>query len=159
MVKSSYAKAYKEVIEIIKYLPKEEYNRIPEDKIKFFEENMDINYDFTINPEIDLSKQNISRKANAIIISLFLDYFATEKQKEKIEEVLRFNEEQHEQEKQKKYNPENLFKDFDKESIGEIHSLQDTKPIVAMEKYKENIFTKFKMFILKFLHKDNIGLK
>ena len=42
---------------------------------------MDQNYIFTINPEIDLSEQNISPEANAIIINLFTDYFATEEQK------------------------------------------------------------------------------
>ena len=155
MVKSSYAKAYKEVIEIIKYLPKEEYNRIPENKIKFFEENMDTNYDFTIDPGIDLSKQNISRKANAIIISIFLDYFATEKQKEKIIEILKYNEQQVEQEKRNKYNPNTIFKNLEKESIQEKTEIENTKHTVAVVEYKENFFNKFKRFILNLLQKDD----
>ena len=155
MVKSSYAKSYKEVIEIIKYLPKEEYNRIPENKIKFFEENMDTNYDFTIDPGIDLSKQNISRKANAIIISIFLDYFATEKQKEKIIEILKYNEQQVEQEKRNKYNPNTIFKNLEKESIQEKTEIENTKHTVAVVEYKENFFTKFNRFILNLLQKDD----
>ena len=49
---------------------------------------MDKNYNFKINPEIDLAEQNISKEANAIIVNLFTDYYATEEQKVKIKEIL-----------------------------------------------------------------------
>ena len=49
MNNSNYAKAYKEVLEIIKYFPKEEYNKIPNEKILFYQENMDKEYKFIIN--------------------------------------------------------------------------------------------------------------
>ena len=48
----NYPKAYKEVLEIIKYLPKEEYERIPKEKIEFFEKNCDKEYNFIF----DISK-------------------------------------------------------------------------------------------------------
>ena len=70
MVNNNYAKAYTEVLEIIKHFPKEEYQKIPNEKILFFEANMDKNYDFKIDPKICLEKQNISEEANAIIIIL-----------------------------------------------------------------------------------------
>ena len=142
-------------MEIIQYLPEDEYNKIPEDIIEFFKNNMDTNYEFTIDPGIDLSKQNISRKANAIIISIFLDYFATEKQKEKIIEILKYNEQQVEQEKRNKYNPNTIFKNLEKESIQKIPAIQNTQPTVSVAEYKENFFTKFKRFILKLLQKDD----
>ena len=56
---NTYSKAYTEVLEIIKYFPKEEYNKIPKDKIEFYKNNMDINYEFHIDPSIELEKQNI----------------------------------------------------------------------------------------------------
>ena len=55
-----YSKAFVEVLEILKHIPEEEYKRIPEDKIKFFKDNMDKEYSFKIDPKIELSKQNIS---------------------------------------------------------------------------------------------------
>lgn len=51
---SNYAKAYTEVLEILNYLSKEEYSKIPEEKIRYFKENMDKDYIFTVNPRIDL---------------------------------------------------------------------------------------------------------
>lgn len=83
MMSNNYAKAYKELLEIIKHFPLEEYNKIPKEKIIFYEENMDKNYNFTINPNIDLSEQNISKEAKALIVTLYEDYFATEEQKKK----------------------------------------------------------------------------
>ena len=87
----AYAKAYKEVLEIIKYFPEEEYNKIPQEKIEFFKQNMDKHYYFQINPNIDLSEQNISKEANAIIVNLYFDYFATDIQREKINKLLAQN--------------------------------------------------------------------
>ena len=87
MINNSYAKAYTEVLEIIRHFPKEEYFKIPIEEIEFYQKNMDKDYVFLINPEIDLSEQNISPEANAIIINLFRDYFATEVQKVKIKEI------------------------------------------------------------------------
>ena len=94
-----YSKAFVEVLEILKYIPEEEYQRIPEDKIKFFKENMDKEYEFSIDPNVELSKQNISREANAIIVTLFRDYFASENQKEKLNHILQVNEEKSEEER------------------------------------------------------------
>ena len=48
MINTIYAKAYTEVLEIIKHFPEEEYNKIPKEKIEFYKANRDKNYNFTI---------------------------------------------------------------------------------------------------------------
>ena len=116
MITNEYAKAYTEVLEIIKYFPEQEYNKIPKEKIEFYKEKMDKDYQFTINPEIDLAKQNVSKEASAIIITLFRDYFATEEQKEQLKELIRLNDKKSEIEKSKKYNPDDLFNNTVKEN-------------------------------------------
>ena len=151
MMSNKYARAYKEVLEIIKYFPEEEYNKIPKEKIEYFIKNMDNSYEFIINPNVDLSEQNISKEANAIIVMLFQDYFATEKQKEKIKEILELNEKKSEQEKMEKYNPDDLFL---KNKINEEKQQKDAQETVLVE-YKENFFTRFKNFILNLFHLKN----
>ena len=147
---NNYKKAYKEVLEILRYFPDEEYNKIPKDKIEFFKQNMDKEYEFTINPQIDLSQQNISKEANAIIVSLYQDYFATEEQKVKINEILELNERKAEQEKREKYNPDDIFKN---KAIQKVEGKEpETNVNVALIEYKETFFTKFKNFIFKLLH-------
>ena len=149
MIKTSYAKAYTEVLEIIKYFPKEEYDKIPAEKIKFYENNMDQDYIFTINPELDLSEQNISPEANAIIINLFTDYFATEEQKSKIKNILEENSQKEELEKRERYNPDNIFKKDIKEEKVEESSTNET---VALVEYKESFFKKFINFMKNIFH-------
>ena len=41
---SDYAKSYSEVLEFLKHIPKEEYERIPKSEIDFFESNKDVEY-------------------------------------------------------------------------------------------------------------------
>lgn len=151
MINDKYAKAYKEVLEIIKFFPEEEYNKIPKEKIEFFEKNMDPNHIFTINPKIDLSEQNISKEANAVIIGLFQDYYATEEQKVKINKILELNQKQLEEEKKEKYNPDDIFKKRNTSTTEEVAT--EPLPETAMIEYKENFFIKFKNFILKILHR------
>ena len=147
MINTIYARAYTEVLEVIKYFPEEEYAKIPEEKIKFYKNNMDKYYDFTINPEIDLSEQNISPEANAVIVNLFRDYFATEEQKIKIKEIIDLNQKKEEQEKREKYNPNDIFKNVEK-----YENTNTETSNTALIEYKESFFTRFKNFIFKILH-------
>lgn len=105
----AYRKAYTEVLEMLAHLPKEEYNKIPKEKIDFFEANMDKDYDFHIDTSENLLNQNISKEANAIIVSLFRDYFANKQQKEILKNILDYNEIVLEEQKRKKYSTDNIF--------------------------------------------------
>lgn len=152
MINTIYAKAYTEVLEILKYFPKEEYCKIPKEKIDFYKNNMDKEYIFKINPEIDLVKQNISPEANAIIVNLYRDYFATEEQKVKIKEILDLNQKKEEQEKREKYNPDDIFEKANKNTgTSDIEGPKNNSNIALIE-YKEAFFTRFKNFIFKILH-------
>lgn len=84
MVDIKYANAYSEVLEILKYISKEDYNKIPKSKIDLFEANYNKEYIFKYNPNKTLDDQNVSKTAKVIIAILFRDYWATNFQKEKI---------------------------------------------------------------------------
>lgn len=151
MINSTYAKAYREVLEIIRYFPEEEYAKIPKEKIEFYKNNMDKDYFFSIDPRVDLSEQNISPEANSIIVNLFTDYYATEEQKVKIKEILDLNQKREEQEKREKYNPDNIFKKVDSAESTNIKKSENSTNTALIE-YKESFFTRFKNFIFKILH-------
>ncbi len=134
---NTYARAYTEVIEILSYFSKEEYSKIPIEKVEFYKNNMDREYTYKINPKEDLFKQNISEEANAILISLFRDYFASEKQKAILEKLLKQNQQKEEKEKAERYNSDILFKNKTTE-------IETVKNSVDMMEYKELFFTKIK---------------
>lgn len=142
-----YAKAYTEVLEIINHFSEDEYKKIPKEKIDYYEKHKDRKYDFKINPNIDLAEQNISRKANAILVSLFRDYFATAKQKEILKNLLQQNQEKLEKEKYLKYNPDNIFNKSNS-------NINDSKDKVALVEIKNEVWYRkilnfFKRIFLK----------
>lgn len=107
---NNYKRAYTEVVEILSHLSREEYDKIPKEKIDYYKENMDTEYVYHIDSQKTLNEQNISTEANAILVTLFRDYFATEVQKETLKKLLNKNQEVLEQEKKEKYSIDNIFK-------------------------------------------------
>lgn len=114
MVDIEYANAYSEVLEILKYISKEDYEKIPNSKIELFETNHNKEYIFKYNPNKTLDEQNVSKIAKAIIAILFRDYWATEIQKEKIITKQNYDRKQLEEKKKERYNSDNLFKNNEK---------------------------------------------
>ena len=81
MADIQYANAYTEVLDILKYISKEDYEKIPKSKIKVFEENCNKNYNFTYDENKTLDKQNVSEITKVIIAILFRDHWATKEQR------------------------------------------------------------------------------
>lgn len=56
---NTYECSYVEVLEILKHIPKEQYNKIPKEKILFYEKNKNDKYQYIFNEQkINLSKKN-----------------------------------------------------------------------------------------------------
>lgn len=113
MYKTKYANAYAEVYEILSYLDKEEYNKIPKELIEVFEENRNLEYEYEVNEEQDLTNQPMLMETKAILLNIFRDYLATPEQSSKIKRWLYEDREYLDQQKRKKY-PGNMFKDNSK---------------------------------------------
>lgn len=84
MVDSKYGIAYSEVLEILKHIPIEDYNKIPRNEIELFETYADKDFTFNYDSSKTLEEQNVSNITKGIIILLFRDYWATEIQRNKI---------------------------------------------------------------------------
>lgn len=153
MISKNYSKAYTEVLEILKYLPKNEYGKIPHERIQFFEDNKDYSYNFKIDPQIPLDKQNISIEANSIIVMLFRDYFASETQKEKLKVILKQNEDKYQEEIRNKYNPDDIFGNK-KDKITTFSSNKEIENNnLPIEVKRENFFKKFITYIKNLIFK------
>lgn len=136
-----YAIAYREVLEILKYIPKAEYDKIPSKKIQLYKTKQDKNYKFKYNPSKTLDEQNVSKRARAIIGLLFRDYWANETQRQKILAKQNYERQKIEKEKMEKYKYEDIFKNYKNVSIKE-----DTTNVVSSNlliEYNESIFMRF----------------
>lgn len=149
MVSQEYMNAYSEVLEILQHISLEEFNKIPKEMIDTFKKNANTEYRFEYNPNKTLKQQNVSKKARYIIAILFRDYWATPFQKERIEEMEKYDLQKRENQKTKKYNPDNIFKNKqiqDEQVLGTHTELVEYKK----QKWHQKLFIK----ILRLLKKD-----
>lgn len=140
MVSREYADAYSEVLEILKYVSQEDYNKIPKNKIQLFEKNANENYTVVYNPTKTLDEQNISKVAKGIIAILFRDYWATEIQKEKIIAKQNYERQKLENEKAKEYNPDSIFKAHKKEANASLVKIEKEKWYKKLYLFLESFF-------------------
>ena len=129
---NTYSLSYAEVLEILKHIPKEDYEKIPKEKIEFYENNKDKNYIYIYNPV----NPKISRKTDAILINLYKNYIAKDDEKEKINHILKLNEMKNEQEKQENFDLNNIFNN----KKSEIKN--NNVDILPVEKKRETRFKK-----------------
>ena len=116
-IDSECAKAYAEVIEILKYVPIEYLVKIPKEKIEFYKAYMDSKYEYRMNKSLDFESQPISPKALAVLANLFKDYWATAEEKNKILELEQYEFDLIEEKKKKQYSVNDLFKNKSNEEL------------------------------------------
>lgn len=108
-MENNYHKAYKEVLEVLRYMSKEDVNKVPEDMILTFETKQDKNHTFKIDVNKSIEEQNLLEETKDILSNIFRDYWATPQQREKIIARENFEREKIELEKRERYNPDKIF--------------------------------------------------
>lgn len=101
---NNYNNAFTEVYEILNCLDKEEVNKIPEEVRNAIEKNRNLDYNYEVNYDEDLSNQSMLTETKAILFNLFRDYLSTPEQKQKILKMQQEERIENEQNKQEKYN-------------------------------------------------------
>ena len=99
----NYPKTYKEVLEVLKYVPQESVDKIPNEMLNMFKIKMDETWDFEIDTNKPFEEQELLDETKAIFANIFRDYWATPYQKEKIEAREKYELKKIEDEKRKKY--------------------------------------------------------
>ena len=109
--------------------------------IEVLEENMNKEYEFVLENELELKEQQLLPETKAILFNLFRDYLATPEQKEKIIKMQNEERQNNELKKQQNYNVD-VFQNKAKISTKTIEN-QDNELI----KYKESVFSKICNFL------------
>ncbi len=149
MADNKYAVAYSEILEILKHIPIEDYNKIPKTKIELFKTNANNGYIFNYDPSKTLEEQKVSNITKGIIILLFRDYWATEIQREKIIAKQNYDRIKLEENKEEKYNSNNIFIKNYKNSLVDIPENKKEISLVKIEDMKW--YKKIWRYIKKFL--------
>lgn len=147
---AEYKKAYVELLEILKYISKEDRNKIPNEYIEFCKKNKDENYNFLYNIDREFNEQNIRKLTKLLFANLYIRYIATNKRKNEIKKMFIYESKKEKQNNELKYSYQNLFHRKEKNK----KNLIEEKSLVPV---KKNIFIKI-LDKIKTLLKIDINL-
>lgn len=143
-----YKIACTEMLEILKYIPEVDLKKIPSDIIKVLKEHYDSTYNFKLNLDESLKKQNISELTKAIIANFYRDYWVTDVERKKIlkeEETVRRKVAE---EKSQSFDSKDIFKQNTLViNRKENRSLDLVK--IKEKSFLQNIFKRLKKFFNK----------
>ena len=147
-MENNYPKAYKEVVEILKYVPKESVDKIPQTMLDTLNSKMDNTHNFSIDINKSFEEQKLLEETKAILANIFRDYWATPYQKERIEAKERYDRQKIEEEKKANTNYD-IFKKDNNEEHKENEVSNSNLPI---ETKKEKFYEKIIDFFKKIFH-------
>ncbi len=148
MVSERYKIAMAETLHYLKGIEKEDINKIPNEFMDFLENNADQNYKCEFDYTKPLNELNLKNETRGLIAMICLNYWCvTEEQKNKFREHLIENERTYQEELNKKYNIDDIFKNNESISKTEINENINRLPIkVEKESILKRIFNQIKKF-------------
>ena len=82
--KENYPNAYKEVYVILNNVDKELINKVPISFINMIKSEMNKNYKFELNENVNFEDEYILTETKGILAYIFLNYWGTKEQKDRI---------------------------------------------------------------------------
>ena len=109
---------YSEVYQVLNLLGNEYIDKLPVDLINMLKQKREVNYNPQYTEDIPLKDQNIKKETITIIALLYLNYWCKDEyEKTEVKHILEKNEEEYQLELRKKYNPDDIFKNYNQEKI------------------------------------------
>jgi len=147
IISHEYQIAATDVLDVIKHLPEDTTNKIPQKLISFFESVSIESY----KPEIDYSKGldkiELKEKSKALLAMVYRNYICSNEERENFDKILFENEQKYQEELRGKYNPDKIFENNAENLV------RENSDNVQLVEYKEKWYQKLINKILKFLKK------
>lgn len=133
-----------EVLEILKYCPKSDVEKLPTKMINLFKQNKLEGANINIDPNKTIFEQNICEETLVTMCLIYRDYWATKEEKSELDKILKEN--------QKKlnelYDYSNMFKNVKTEEKVSVETKKEQTEINNnLVEYKESIFSKIKKWL------------
>ncbi len=144
-----YSNALYQINEILKYMAPNLKARIPKKFISYFENNKSQEYNWTIDKSLPLEKQDLLPTTKEILTVLYKDFICDDMERVKLEKTLNSNELKYQEELRKKYNPDNIFEDRQKNTEYAKIQTKDTKIVTYKESFLSKIISRIKLIFHK----------
>lgn len=140
-----YSNSLYQISEILKYIEPNLKARIPKKFISYFETNKSKDYNWNIDKSLSLEKQDLLPTTKEILTVLYKDYMCNDIERIELEKILNENEVNYQNELREKYNPDNLFKNKQKE----VKKVLTENVVPYKESFLKKIISKIKLFFHK----------
>lgn len=127
---------YEEVYEILMCMDKDAVNKIPETLFNEIKEKRDIHYYTKVDKRDIFNENNISKEAMDLLCYIDYNYWMSDEQKRNINSINYKKEMADEEEKIKKYDPNDIFKNRDE------NKNTDNKETALIEIKEDNLIDK-----------------
>lgn len=138
----TYKQAFTEVLEILSYLSKDNYNKISKELINAIESNRDIDYLYYIDTTKSLEEQEMLEETRAILFNIYRDYLADNNTKQ---QILNYQNQENivkEQIKSQNIKINDMFTQKSKINGDEVKDISYENVALIEVKPKTNIFNK-----------------
>lgn len=138
----TYKQAFTEVLEILSYLSKDNYNKISKELINAIESNRDTDYLYYIDTTKSLEEQEMLEETKAILFNIYIDYLADNNTKQ---QILNYQNQENiikEQIKSQNIKINDMFTQKSKTNGDEVKDISYENVALIEVKPKTNIFNK-----------------
>ena len=138
----TYKQAFTEVLEILSYLSKDNYNKISKELINSIESNRDTDYLYYIDTTKSLEEQEMLEETKAILFNIYRDYLADNNTKQ---QILNYQNQENiikEQIKSQNIKINDMFTQKSKTNGDEVKDISYENVALIEVKPKTNIFNK-----------------
>ncbi len=133
-----------EVLEILKYCPKSDVEKLPTKMINLFKQNQLEGANINIDPNKTIFEQNICEETLVTMCLIYRDYWATKEEKSELDKILKENQEK----LNELYDYSNMFKNVKTEEKVSVETKKEQTEINNnLVEYKESIFSKIKKWL------------
>lgn len=129
---------------ILRMLDNKYITKVPQEVWNYIDENKDKNYIFKYDNNKSLNEQNLNIDTISILTYINIEYLLEDDEKRELLTLLKNDEIIAEQDKRKKYNPDNLFNNKKVQSKEEVSLVE-----IKIEKWYEKLFSFLKNMFKK----------
>ena len=142
-----YEKCLVELEEVLNHLDGNDYNKIPNELIDAIKSNKDKTYEWKYDETKSLKEQELDRNTIAMLSYINSEYLLNEDEKELMKKIYDMNEQKAEEEKRKKYNPDNLFENKQNNKMATNEETSETEELSLVEIKEEKWYQKVISYI------------
>lgn len=134
MLNQRYAEASVEVLDILEHMDANDLVKVSNKFIEFLKENASRDYICNLDYSKKLNEMNLKEETRGLLALMYESYWCSEEEKQDLQKRFYENEQKYQEELRKKYNPDDIFKEKQKN----INELQENQ--TQLIEYKETIF-------------------